>query len=434
MTIVFLLAFIFCSNSFTLLQAEPLWLCAILPALFAVNIFTGFTSRRIPGFRLKLCNHGALCLCIFSVSVILSGGYHIVGIFLLDWKWKTLIFSALFSFGCHLVLFWNGIISVYCTSKQLGVAKRIIGALVGMIPIAHLFALYDIILTTLREVRTESDKYQLNLKRKGEEICKTAYPILMVHGVFFRDTKLFNYWGRIPSELETNGAKIYYGEHQSALSVEDSGKELAERIKKIASETGCGKLNIIAHSKGGLDCRYAIEHCGVAEYVASLTTINTPHRGCGFADFLLNKLPKAMQDKVADTYNSAAKRLGDTTPDFIAAVNDLRADNCKALDNSLPMPEGIYTRSVGSVLNKASSGQFPLNYSYHLVKFFDGKNDGLVSEDSFKWGDNYTLVTNKGDRGISHGDMIDLNRENIHGFDVREFYVQLVYDLKKKGF
>ena len=30
--------------------------------------------------------------------------------------------------------------------------------------------------------------------------------------------------------------------------------------------------------------------------------------------------------------------------------------------------------------------------------------------------------------------MIDLNRENIPGFDVREFYVELVADLKQRGF
>ena len=29
--------------------------------------------------------------------------------------------------------------------------------------------------------------------------------------------------------------------------------------------------------------------------------------------------------------------------------------------------------------------------------------------------------------------MIDLNRENIEGFDVREFYVQLVAELKTRG-
>ena len=59
----------------------------------------------------------------------------------------------------------------------------------------------------------------------------------------------------------------------------------------------------------------------------------------------------------------------------------------------------------------------------------------LPSEKSFKWGNNYRfLVNTESNRGISHGDMIDLNRENIKGFDVREFYVQLVSDLKKRGF
>ena len=50
-----------------------------------------------------------------------------------------------------------------------------------------------------------------------------------------------------------------------------------------------------------------------------------------------------------------------------------------------------------------------------------------------KWGTKYTFLTVKGVRGISHGDMIDLNRENIPGFDVREFYVQLVAGLKERG-
>ncbi len=36
-------------------------------------------------------------------------------------------------------------------------------------------------------------------------------------------------------------------------------------------------------------------------------------------------------------------------------------------------------------------------------------------------------------RGISHGDMIDLNKENIPGFDVRKFYVTLVAELKERG-
>ena len=56
-----------------------------------------------------------------------------------------------------------------------------------------------------------------------------------------------------------------------------------------------------------------------------------------------------------------------------------------------------------------------------------------MGEESFKWGEDYTFLENKKRCGISHGDMIDLNRENIAGFDVREFYVELVAGLKNKG-
>ena len=55
--------------------------------------------------------------------------------------------------------------------------------------------------------------------------------------------------GRIPEKLEQNEPVIYYGNHQSAASVIASGDELAKRIKEIVQESGCEKLNIIAHSK-----------------------------------------------------------------------------------------------------------------------------------------------------------------------------------------
>lgn len=95
---------------------------------------------------------------------------------------------------------------------------------------------------------------------------------------------------------------------------------------------------------------------------------------------------------------------------------------------------GVYYQSVGSKLNHSYGGKFPLNFSYHLVNYFDGANDGLVGEKSFAWGANAKFLTVRGKRGISHGDVIDLNRENIDEFDVREFYVHLVNQLKEMGF
>ena len=126
--------------------------------------------------------------------------------------------------------------------------------------------------------------------------------------------------------------------------------------------------------------------------------------------------------------------MGDDKPDFITSVTELTEENCKLFNEKFKDSPNVYYQSVGSVMNCRQAGRFPLNYSYELVKYFDGPNDGLVGSESCKWGEDFQLLTVKGKRGISHGDMIDLNRENFNDFDVREFYVQLVAKLRERGF
>ena len=343
-------------------------------------------------------------------------------------------FGVLWAVLLEAIVFWNGMIRVYLTSVQLGLKHRVLAALCGWIPILNIWYLRKIIRITADEAEFETEKWELDTARAESEICKTKYPILLVHGVFFRDFRYVNYWGRIPKELQRNGATVYYGQQQSAAAVEDSGRELADRIRQILAETGCEKVNIIAHSKGGLDSRAAIAHQGMAPYVASLTTINTPHRGCIFAEYLLNRMPQAARQKIADTYNATLRRLGDPDPDFLAAVADLTASACMARNEETPDQPGVVYESVMSYCKRAQHGKFPLNMTYPIVKHFDGLNDGLVAVDSAKWGSRFTLVEPQGRRGISHGDVVDLNRENIPGFDVREFYVRLAADLKARGF
>lgn len=342
--------------------------------------------------------------------------------------------GILIAVAVEAAVFWNGMIRVYLTSVQLGLKHRILAALCGWIPLVNIWYLTKIIRIASDEVEFETEKWELDETRAESEICKTKYPLLLVHGVFFRDYRYINYWGRIPRELRRNGARIYYGCQQSAAAVEDSGKELAERIRAIIAETGCEKVNIIAHSKGGLDSRAAIAHQGMGPYVATLTTINTPHRGCIFAEYLLGKVPQAARRKIADTYNATLRRLGDKDPDFLAAVTDLTASACERRNAVTPDDPGVVYESVMSYCRRAGHGKFPLNMTHPIVRHFDGKNDGLVSVDSAKWGSRFTLLEPRGKRGISHGDVVDLNRENIPGFDVREFYVELVADLKRRGY
>ena len=136
---------------------------------------------------------------------------------------------------------------------------------------------------------------------------------------------------------------------------------------------------------------------------------------------------------IARKYNSALKKLGDPNPDFMAAVQDLTEESCRAFNERVLDAENVYYQSTASKMSRWNSAPFPQWMSYLLVKHFDKDNDGLVGVQAAKWGSKFTLLETKGRRGISHGDMIDLNRENIPGFDVREFYVQLVADLKNKG-
>ncbi len=423
------------------------WRIIIPVILFVfINFIPSLTNRRYILKRHRVAADGAELLIVFMISLVLTIVSAIcvyAGAF--DRLYEDpasggTIVSKIVIVPCAVlvlsIIFWNGIIRVYLTSAQLGIRHRVWGIILGWIFPANLFMLSKIIKVVTKEVDYENDRILLNRSRETDRICATRYPLLMVHGVFFRDFKqgFMNYWGRIPDELKMNGAEIYYGNQQSAASVAKCGEEIADRIRKIVQETGCEKVNIIAHSKGGLDSRYAVSKCGVSDMVASITTINTPHRGCEFADYLLEKIPAPVQAQVARTYNSALNRLGDHDPDFMEAVTDLTHTSCTRMNESVTDVPGVYYQSVGSHMIKAGGGRFPLNYSFRLVKYFDGPNDGLVGEKSFEWGEKYQYLEPSGDRGISHGDMIDLNRENFDGFDVREFYVQLVSELKERGY
>ncbi|MBQ1284025.1 MAG: triacylglycerol lipase [Clostridia bacterium] len=426
----------FCCNSFLLMRAFPRVILPIVLLFIVANLLTLFSPANFPNFRTNVCNHGVKLLVIFIISIIPSAVYHIfLPLFLTEeTRWALFFYSLLTAVLAHAIVFWNGILAVYTTSVQLGIKERVIGIICAFIPLANVIFLLRIIQIVGEECRYETKKHLMNLSRKSLRVCKTKYPIILIHGVFFRDAKLLNYWGRIPAELERNGATVYYGEHQSALAVADSAAELKERILHIINETGCQKVNIIAHSKGGLDSRYAIHYLGLGPYVASLTTINSPHRGCLFADYLLEKIPPSVQAKLAKTYNTALKKLGDKNPDFTAAVNDLTSAACFPRDRAMTVPKDIFCQSVGSVMRSAGHGQFPLNMAYPIAKMFDGPNDSVVGEKSFYFGNKYTLLTTTGKRGISHADVTDLFRDNIKDFDVREFYVSLVSDLKERGY
>lgn len=406
---------------------------AVMLTVFpVVNIFPGVYPK--VNMRLKVLAGGADLLTALIPSVSLEAGMLIYRIaasqFTPEHDVPYIILAVLTDFA----VLCNGLIRVYATSLQLGIVWRVLAAVFAWVPVVNFVFFIIIIVVTDGEYRFEKRYNALEAERAAQRICATRYPILLVHGVFFRDRKAFNYWGRVPAAIERCGGRVFYGGQQSALSVADSAAELARTIERIVYETGCGKVNIIAHSKGGLDSRYAISHYGCDRYVATLTTVCTPNRGCVFVEKLYDSMPEGARLKMAAAYNAAARKVGDTAPDFLSAVADMRESSCAVMNERTPDMPGVFYQSIGSYEKKMRSGRFPLNVSYPLVKKTDGANDGLVSVESMKWGRSFRLVEPQGDRGISHADMIDLNRENIKGFDIRSYYTGVVSELREMGY
>ena len=65
----------------------------------------------------------------------------------------------------------------------------------------------------------------------------------------------------------------------------DHAKELAQIVQEVKSMTGENKVNIIGHSKGGLDARVYLAKTNTND-VANLIMIGTPNAGGQLADAL----------------------------------------------------------------------------------------------------------------------------------------------------
>lgn len=392
--------------------------------------------------RIKKLNK-RVCIMVSGYELIADTSFAVIieialYIFLLNYdkftiNSKSLIINGIIAACILIIAVINGFLRMMFTSRDLGIVNRLLIVLLWWAPVINFVILNGCCKKVRYEYFYEQSKELRNDLRKESEVCRTKYPIVMVHGIFFRDWMFINYWGRISKELTRNGAEIYYGKQQSSNSVCKSAEELKENILKIINDTGCEKVNIIAHSKGGLDSRYAISRLGMSKYVASLTTINTPHRGCKYVDFLLDKIPDGFKNFIAQKYNKTFIKLGDRNPDFLSGVTDLTAKKCAEFNRNVPDIDGVLYQSVTSKMKNIFSAGFPLNIGYIFAKIFDGENDGLVAVSSAKWG-NFLGTLTAGKKGISHGDVVDLTRTDIEGYDVCESYVELVKKLKERGY
>jgi len=331
-----------------------------------------------------------------------------------------------------ITLLANGMLRILCTSRRLSIVKRYIVAVMVFIPIINIFIMLYACHIAKIEYDHECYKVINNEARVDSEVCKTRYPLVLVHGVGFRDLKYINYWGRIPKELIRNGATVYYGNQEAWGTVEYNAQDIKEKILEIIEETGAEKVNIIAHSKGGLDARYMVSKLDMGNYVASLTMVSTPHRGCKFVDVVSN-MPNKLYKGVSKLFDKYYRVLGDKNPDFYTASSQFTTHHSKKFNEEVKDVDGVYYQSYATIVKNIYS-DYVVAIPYILVKLTEGENDGLVSINSAKWGEFKGVLRSKSRRGISHGDIIDLRRDDYKGFDVIEKYVEIISNLKNEGY
>lgn len=270
------------------------------------------------------------------------------------------------------------------------------------------------------------------------ESCKTIYPIVLIHGAGFRDLKWPLYWGRIPDVLTKQGADIFYGLQDGWGSIETNAYAIAKRIDDILAETGAKKVNLIAHSKGGLEARMVASSLGYGEKIASITTIATPHHGSKTIDKLL-MMPHGLFNIAALAVNNWIRILGDKKPDFMRVCEDFTTASMVDFNRKNPDVPGVFYQSYVCVMSHPFS-DIMLSTANFVLNKIEGPNDGLVSVESASWGENIHILRSDCFRGISHLDATDFRRRAFSSkvksavSDICDVYVQIVSELKKRGF
>jgi pimeloyl-ACP methyl ester carboxylesterase len=120
-----------------------------------------------------------------------------------------------------------------------------------------------------------------------------ALPVILIHG-YREDSSVWSDWETLLSQNNIPfcavsfqpSSNMSFDEHNydACGSAVDHARDLAQIVQYVKNATGQDKVNIVGHSKGGLDARVYLANTNTAD-VANLVMIGTPNAGGLFADF-----------------------------------------------------------------------------------------------------------------------------------------------------
>lgn len=254
------------------------------------------------------------------------------------------------------------------------------------------------------------------------------YPIILVHGIAIKERKYLKAFGRIAEKLNEAGYQVYTADTDAFGSISSNALQLKDFILDVLKKTGAEKVNIIGHSKGGLDSKRMITDLGMEDKVASLTTLCTPHKGSLIASKIW-QLPSPIKRLYARCIDLFYKHvMKDKNPDSMTVCKELCYVN-EAIE-TIGFSSKVFCQSYSATL-KNGKDCFIMALPMRFYKYFSGRdNDGMVSVESAKFGEY------KGDcisDSISHIQIVDLLAKPESRRDIYEFYISIARDLEEKG-
>ena len=112
---------------------------------------------------------------------------------------------------------------------------------------------------------------------------KPLLPVLLIHG-YVEDAAVWKKWEDM---LRKDGIQFFTvtfkDSDDKCGSAEQHARELEKRVQDIKQQSGSQKINIVGHSKGGLDARVFLDITDTKD-VANLIMIGTPNAGSPSAE------------------------------------------------------------------------------------------------------------------------------------------------------
>lgn len=284
----------------------------------------------------------------------------------------------------------------------------------------------------LESLNTERWSSKLELEEFPEpEIVRLNHPVLLCHGygaiaALVKPSPLYD----VAMLMRGHNVLAFAPNIVPYAKIETRAARWVRIIHEITEKHRFDKLNIVAHSMGGLDLRFALSQLNIAPHVASFTTVSTPHHGTSLAELALNT-PDRLRDKIGEFLDwMGDQAYPPTKSDALGSVEQLtRSYITENFNPRVPDVDDIPYYSYSAAVGKETD--YPITvisrYQNNYIFEREGLNDGMVSVESAQWGQHM------GTTHLSHLEQMNLNVKESRRPIYKSFWLKVLRMLQKKG-